>query len=259
MIIKLFFLLLLCTAVLAWRQRTRLTWFFSGVMLLLFLLIGCGPIPYLLLARLQEPSASSPTLNWSARNTIVLLGTGTQWSSHIDSWQPSTSTFAYSRIVKAAELYYSCKTESNRSCLLLISGGDSQAHHVAEATVYSHTLQKLGIPLRNLLLEPHSRNTWENAKFSRQLLEKQTPQRLFLVTSNFHLHRSLLYFRHFGMQPIAIGSGEPNVRISWWPRWQNFFLCKVALHEYHEIMRYYIYNFFGWNKPALSPLDKTSR
>lgn len=236
----------------AWRRRPRLACGLGGGALLLFLLVGCGPVPRWLLTRLQLPYAATPQQAWAARNAIVLLGFGTEWPQAGGAPQPSI--LADGRIVKAAELYHACKA-AGRQCLLLVSGGDSQLHHVAEATVYGDVLRRLGIPAQDLMLETHSRSTWQNAQFSRPLLQAWAPQRVFLVSSGFHLRRSLLYFAHFGIHPVPVSGGELRARMSSWPLSWNVAVCDIALHEYAGIARYHEYNLMGWNAPPLPALS----
>jgi len=235
---------------LAWRRRRRLAWGMAGVTAVLFLLVACGPLPCWLLRNLQRPYAAGAEPAWTNRNAIVLLGAGTELRR---GGAPEPALLAYGRIVKAAELYHDCKS-AGRQCLLLVSGGDSQRHRVAEATVYARVLRNLGIPPQDLELESHSRNTWQNAQFSRPLLQAWAPQRVVLVTSGVHLRRSLLYFAHFGIHPVPVAADHLSATLSRWPLAWNLALCDLALHEYVGIARYYEYNAMGWNAPPLPPL-----
>jgi uncharacterized SAM-binding protein YcdF (DUF218 family) len=243
--------LLLAAVVLAWRGHRRWGAGVAGAVLGLFLLAACGPLPRWLLARLQVAPVAVSATGWAARNAIVLLGVGTELSDHGGAPQPSM--LAYGRIVRAAQLYRACKT-AGRQCLLLVSGGDSQNHHVAEARVYGATLRQLGVPVQDLLLETRSGNTWQNARYSRPLLQAWAPQRVFLVSSGFHLRRALLYFAHFGMHPVPVSGGELRMQGAGWPRAWNLALCELALHEYLGIVRYRGYELLGRNPPPLPAL-----
>jgi len=251
MVFTVLLVLLVLAGVAAWRGRPRLACGLGGAALSLFLAVGCGPVPRWLLARLQGPYAGTSRQAWAGRNAIVLLGFGTELP--LAGGAPQPSILAYGRIVKAAELYHECKA-AGRECLLLVSGGDSQRHHVAEATVYGAVLRRLGIPAQDLVLETRSRSTWQNAQFSRPLLQAYAPQRVFLVSSGFHLGRSLLYFAHFGIHPVPVSGGELHARMSSWPLSWNVAVCDIALHEYAGIVRYHEYNLMGWNAPPLPAL-----
>lgn len=251
MVFTVLLVVLVLVGLAAWRRRPRLAGVLAGAALLLFLLVGCGPIPRWLLTRLQRPYGAASQQSWGARNAIVLLGFGTELPQAGGAPQPSI--LAYGRIVRAAELYHECKA-AGRQCLLLVSGGDSQQHDVTEAKVYGAVLRRLGIPVQDLMLEARSSSTWQNAQFSRPLLQAWAPQRVFLVSSGFHLRRSLLYFAHFGIHPVPVSGGELRARMSWWPLSWNVAVCDIALHEYAGIARYYEYNLMGWNAKALPAL-----
>ncbi|WP_329740585.1 YdcF family protein [Dyella sp. A6] len=250
MVLALFVVGLALAALLAWLHRRRWAWGLVGVLAALFLLAACGPLPRWLLQGLQRPYAAVTAPAWEQRNAIVLLGAGTELQRGA---APQPTLFAYGRIVKAAALYRSCKT-SGQQCLLLVSGGDSQHHHVAEATVYAGVLRSLGVPAQDLQLESKSRNTWQNAQFSRPLLQAWAPRKVVLVTSGVHMRRSLLYFAHFGIRPVPVVADHVSAIVSFWPLAWNLAACDVALHEYLGIARYYEYEWMGWNAPPLPPL-----
>lgn len=63
-------------------------------------------------------------------------------------------------------------------------------------------LMALGVEQDRLVLENESRNTHENAVFTRRLLEPQTGETWLLVTSAFHMPRSVLLFRKAGFEVV---------------------------------------------------------
>jgi uncharacterized SAM-binding protein YcdF (DUF218 family) len=74
-----------------------------------------------------------------------------------------------------------------------------------------------------------------------------------LVTSGFHLRRSVLYFSHFGVQAQAVRADYVGAQLSPLPQAFNFLALDLALHEYAGLWRYRIYNLFGWNAEARNP------
>ncbi len=96
-------------------------------------------------------------------------------------------------------------------------------------------------------------NTWQNAQFSRAVLEQYKPERTVLVSSAIHLRRSLLYFAHFGMTPIPARADDLQATASPLPMAYNFALTDFALHEWIGIARYYVYNALGWNPVRINP------
>ncbi|WP_158884434.1 YdcF family protein [Rhodanobacter sp. L36] len=251
-------LALICVAAIAgWRRRRRLSRWLTLLTLVLFLAIACGPVPRLLLHDLQDSYASMPSGKWAARNAIVVLGVGTTRASREAPLEPPV--FAYGRLAHAAILYRDCKA-SGQQCMVLVTGGDPQKHGSAEAQVYAVTLRKLGVADNDLQVEPRSMTTWQNAQFTRPMLLTYAPQRMLLLTSGFHMRRSLLYFAHFGMNAEPVRGDEINATTPSWPDAWNIALCDVVLHEYAGIARYHIYNVLGWNAPpVLTPAIPATR
>ena len=57
---------------------------------------------------------------------------------------------------------------------------------------------------RQLLLEEKSRDTVENARFSKTILQQHRFRQPLLVTSAFHMKRSLEAFHREGIAPIPV-------------------------------------------------------
>lgn len=79
----------------------------------------------------------------------------------------------------------------------LIGGGETSA-----AGEVARALMDLGIARERIVLENRSRTTWENAQNLRAILEPRPGQRYVLVTSAFHMPRSVATFRKAGFDVI---------------------------------------------------------
>ena len=230
-------------------QRRRMAGVAWALAALLFLVTGCGLLPAWLLHGLQSPYARRPTIAWEPRNVIVLLGAGTV---RVPDGVVEPMLFANGRIDEALALYRACKASGNQ-CWLEVSGGDALHTGQSEASVYGALLQRLGVPAAELLLEPRSMNTWQNAQFSAPLLRGDGAQRVVLVSSATHLRRASLYFAHFGIAATPVRGDWLKAHVGWWPQSWNFALADLALHEYVGVWRYRLYDALGWNVPATRP------
>lgn len=93
---------------------------------------------------------------------------------------------------------------------ILISSGNGNLHpdSFREATWVKGVLKEFNLPDSTVLIEQNSRNTFENAAFSKQLLEKaHLPPPYLLVTSSWHMRRSLYIFKKTGVEVIPYSSG----------------------------------------------------
>lgn len=250
-VLLLLIVLALVLAFLRWRRCSRAL---LALALTVLLAVGCGPLPSWLLVQLQSDYAAQPPMAWGQRNAIVLLGAGT--IRVVDTGKVEAELFAYGRIDKAAALYRQCRQASGpaaRQCKVLVSGGDARGLGPSEAAIYASNLQRLGVDAADLLFEPRSMNTWQNAQFSGPLLKAYAADRVLLVSSGFHLRRGMLYFAHFGIHATPVRADYVSGVLSWWPLSYNFAMTDLALHEYVGIARYRFYNAMGWNVQATQP------
>jgi uncharacterized SAM-binding protein YcdF (DUF218 family) len=96
---------------------------------------------------------------------------------------------------------------------ILVSGGQNgliKEDNFSEAGFIKNKLIALGVPSNDILVEELSRNTIENAQFSKQILQQKnlTNNTIVLITSAFHMQRAKLIFEEQGYKlrtyPCAI-------------------------------------------------------
>lgn len=232
-----------------WRRFSLSMYILSAI---LFLAIGCGPIPTRLLENLQSTYKVKPEIEWGQRNAIVLLGAGTTKITAGGTPLLEPGTFAYARLMEAAGLYHDC-LKIKTACKIIVSGGDPQHHGMAEAVIYKEALTRIGISPTDIVPESNSLNTWQNAQFTSAILKTHDADRVLLVSASIHLRRSMLYFMHFGVSAIPVRGDYLQARLSVIPLSYNFTVADFALHEYLGIARYYIYNALEINPTRTTP------
>jgi uncharacterized SAM-binding protein YcdF (DUF218 family) len=227
-----------------------LRWRRTGVIFLVFTLVllfasGCGPLARLMADDLQGRFSADVPVNPAKATAIVLLGADTEAAPA----RVEVGALAFGRVVEALQLYQACK-RSNTVCYLLITGGDPEHHGATEAAVYGARLTQLGVAPADLLLEERSLNTFQNAQYTSPILDAHGVDQVVLVTSGLHLRRALLYFGHFGVVARPARADYVTVKPSVIPMSYNFLIADLAVHEYTGIVRYYVYQFMGWNVQA---------
>jgi uncharacterized SAM-binding protein YcdF (DUF218 family) len=103
------------------------------------------------------------------------------------------------RLVNTLELYHKGKIKK-----ILLTGGSGSLYspNYVESDEVLVFLKTMGVPDTNIIVEGRSRNTWENAKFTKMLLEKQYGKslpRCLLITSAWHMPRSAACFKRAGL------------------------------------------------------------
>jgi uncharacterized SAM-binding protein YcdF (DUF218 family) len=88
---------------------------------------------------------------------------------------------------------------------IVYSGGNGGLiiHEGNEAEFGLKLLQSFGIDPARIVAEDRSRNTEENAVFSKQLANPKPGERWLLVTSAYHMPRSIAVFRRVGFEVEA--------------------------------------------------------
>jgi uncharacterized SAM-binding protein YcdF (DUF218 family) len=129
---------------------------------------------------------------------------------------------------------------------ILLTGGTgrliAESHSEAEATAFA--LERLGIPRERLIIEDRSRNTKENATFSYAMAEPAPGERWLLVTSAWHMPRSVGVFRQAGFEVVAYpvdfrAVASRNMTIPFDAASRGMRRMDVAVREWVGLVAYY--------------------
>ena len=171
-------------------------------------------------------------------DVIILLGGGTYDRVPDLSGRGAPSETALTRLVTAARL------QKRLELPVIVSGGGVYEGRTAEAVISRRFLIDLGVPADKILTEINSRDTTENARFTRHIMELRGFRRPLLITSAFHMRRALAAFRAAGIEvmPVPAGftadCGGPAAWNDWLPDANAMRSVSGALKE-HIGMLYY--------------------
>lgn len=104
------------------------------------------------------------------------------------------------RITHAFQLWKLGKVEK-----VLITGGkggiNEKQHEMEEALKLKNFLVMCGMPDSLILTEIKAKNTFENAKFTKEIIDQlpEKPEKILLITSSFHMRRSMACFKKQGL------------------------------------------------------------
>ncbi len=193
-------LALLAAALLARQPRRRRQWLRAALGLLL---VGTNPalVNEALLAW-ERPPVPLAALPRHADAAVLLTGiTEVDKSPHDRVYLGPGAD----RFTNALWLY-----RAGRVRRIIVSGGSGAVLRKAhtEAADLAVLLRLAGVPNSTILLEDQSRNTHENALFTKRLLAGHPElDTLVLVTSAFHQRRALGCFREAGLRPLSFPAG----------------------------------------------------
>jgi uncharacterized SAM-binding protein YcdF (DUF218 family) len=195
--------------VLLFTRRQRTGRWIVAASLVLFLIIGFLPVGSLLGHALEsrfppwDPSRGPP-------DGIIVLGSAIDPDLSQARGQTALNGSAerVTVIAKLARAYPKAR-------IVYSSGNASLFNGPAEADYVMPLLESFGIPATRVSLETRSRNTYENALFSKALIKPKPGERWLLVTSAEHMPRAIGCFRRVGFPVEAYP-------VDWrtFPRWR---------------------------------------
>ena len=135
---------------------------------------------------------------------------------------------------------------------ILITGGkgSSKKKAQAEADILSRFLQDNNVPSRDIIVENQSMNTRQNAVFTKEKLDNYPKLKTkLLITSSFHMKRSLACFNKVGLEltpyPVDFYSSNSNITFAklFIPDARALSHCTKLIHE---VVGYIVYQIVGY-------------
>ncbi len=184
-----------------------------------------------------ERAVAPVKLEQSYEGVVVLSG-----MLHLNISNKSQLEFsgAADRILKGIEL-----VKNGVAKKLLISGGTGSLTNPSksEATLLAEFAIRQGVPKDKIIVEANSRNTYENAVETEKLVRSHDLKSLILVTSAFHMYRSLGCFSEVGLEvtPLSVDNQaglDKNDFRNFLPSSHGLATFNNALHEIVGILSY---------------------
>ncbi|WP_054310913.1 YdcF family protein [Mesorhizobium sp. 1M-11] len=175
------------------RRLLKAGAFFAALLLVLSVWTSFGAmIMTPLEERYQRPAAPQQI------DGIVVLGGGMEGAINLARGGYELST-AGDRFVETAIL-----ARRYPEARVVVSGGAGELilEGEGDAVTAQRLLTALGVAPERLVLESESRNTYENAVFTRKLVTPKPGEIWLLVTSAFHMPRSKALFDKAGFQTV---------------------------------------------------------
>ena len=130
---------------------------------------------------------------------------------------------------------------------VIYSGGNANLvldNTAKEADYASAVFESLGISSGRLLMERRSRNTQENAEFSKALAAPKNGERWLLVTSAYHMPRSVGIFRKAGFAvepyPVDWRTGKRADLLRFSAALEGLGRVEIAMREWMGLVAYRI-------------------
>lgn len=205
-----------------WR---RVGWGLSFASLLALLLLAMPATGALLVVALESGLPVTPTPSQPPKAIVILSAEAVT----VDGTRFEPGPLTWERLRAGARLARQEKLP------VMVSGGPMPAHAPPLADLMARVLaEQLTVPVR--WRETRARDTWENAKYSAEILRAAGIKSIYVVSHAWHLRRAIAAFARFGIAATAA-----PVRTTPWPRgtleefvpslagWTQ---SRIALHEW---------------------------
>jgi uncharacterized SAM-binding protein YcdF (DUF218 family) len=204
----------------------------------LMLIIGFSPLAYWLLLPL-EMRFPVPDLQNKKIDGVIVLGGAVQ--------ERQTAAHGHLATNDAGERIFAMADLARRfpDAKIIYSGGPGYYTSAprAEAVIVQEHLASLGLAKDRILIEAESLNTYENAVLSKKLFAPQANETWLLVTSAWHMPRSVGIFRQVGWEVVPY---PVDFRAAGWQDFMRRFStvsdgfqrAEFAVHEYIGLVVY---------------------
>jgi len=237
----LFLIILIQLFIIFFVESKKKIIFFSKLFLVLFLFFGYNPLSNFLLNKMEDYIQPSKYPVQQLNGVIILGGS---FNSGLKSKERNEVFLNSSaeRLTKTLEIY-----KKNPKILILFSGfsRELKPQGWSESDMAKKFFIDQGVKIDNLIFDNQSRNTFENIKYSKDIINNYKGT-WALITSANHMPRSFFAFKKQGLilEPISVDYKTGTSRIFW----INFDIVSslsnwnIILHELIGIAYYKVTN-----------------
>jgi uncharacterized SAM-binding protein YcdF (DUF218 family) len=201
--------------------------------------LGLFPLGSWLLYPLENRFQHNPKLPDRVDGVILLGGSVMPVSS--DYWQQLEVNDAGERLNGFVDL-----ARQFPNAQLVFTGGSASitGNRPTEASILKLHLDGLGIDTERVVFEDRARNTAENAFFTRQLVNPAPDSNWVVITTAYHMPRSIGVFCHYGWSlipyPVDHRTNPDKLFELNFNLLGNAGGLKLAMHEWVGLLAYYL-------------------
>lgn len=218
-------------------NAVRLARRLAGLTALALTLIALFPIGEWLLYPLESRFPQNPALPDHIDGIIVLGGT-------VDPAVSASWDQVETRATAEREFAFLALARRHPQARLVFTGGSgSLANQEGKEADWTRKLfAQQGLDVTGVTFERNSRNTYENALYSKRLVEPRPDENWLLITTAFHMPRSVGVFCKAGFPVIAYPVDHWTLRNNLlrteWEFAANFYDVNIALQEWVGLLVY---------------------
>ena len=223
------------------NEKRKRSFFLTGLILLLLLTNGAvfqGVVSW------WEPEPVAIKDLEKKYDFIILLGGYSDFQTAMGKSEYQLGLKGGNRLITALNLY---KKGIGKKIILTGGSGKLLGDKYGEAEYVAPFLKTLGLPDSTFIVENKSRNTWENAIFSKQIVDSlQKNASCLLVTSALHMPRSKSCYDKAGLPTTIYPTDYYSQRsdnlfkLFFEPSSSKLYAWEALLHEWIGVITYKI-------------------
>ena len=225
--------------VLLWRGSNRVAKLFLGYIVILMIIVALFPVGNWLIFQIETRFVTNPELPETIDGIIVLAGAeNATLSSHWNQVEIGSAAERNIAFIKLARQYSNAK--------LVFTGGSGSLlnQEYKDADVAKLLFQDLGLDLSRVTFERNSRNTYENAVLSLELVKPDPTEKWILITTSWHMPRAVGIFCKIGWLVIPYPVDHLTIADDLFRIGFNLSghltILEIAIHEWIGLLTYYI-------------------
>ncbi|MBM6833588.1 YdcF family protein [Megamonas hypermegale] len=189
-------LLILFNIYLYWK-KIKGKFILTGI-ILLFYILSMQFTAFHLMKPLENTYTNYSIEELKAQNpdVIIMLGGGAINNIADIDGDGQVSGYVANRMITVMRL------QNELDIPVILSGGKVFEDTGREADIEQRIFKGMGMPENMMLLENESRNTVENARNSKVIMQGNNFTKPILITSGFHMPRSMMIFEREGINPV---------------------------------------------------------
>lgn len=196
--------------------------YFPAITLFLLYCLTISNLAVLLVSPLESFSPLNEKQVTQADAIVILGGGCVHYSRERMTYLPPSFTLL--------RLQYGAWLHNRYQIPILVTGGNNESNTMKNCLIEDF---KVNVTWQ----EDRSLNTWENAKYTKELLTKNSINNILLVTHAYHMPRAIRCFKKMNFSviaaPTAFFSSQPwFYPISWLPSLTALAASTCAIREY---------------------------
>lgn len=186
---------------------TPLNWVIHTYVQLFIVILICYVEVYFIATMIMAYVASKQEPRYN-KDYIIILGCSIRKNGELPP-------LLKGRVDRAIKYAWDQERECGLPVKFVASGGKGVDEITSEGTAIGKYLSEHGAEPYEVLVEKKSRNTMENFKYSKELIDKANPKaRICFATTNYHVYRSGLSAKRLGIDVEAVAS---KTKWYFWP------------------------------------------